>query len=112
MIATNNHAGQAIDPATIPDIVQARIFSAADLQATRRMIARNLGTWYVLDERREPGRQRFRDEAAHMARHWREVARSIGLRPSSVRRAVLATLATDDGRPVDASQRFTMSPLD
>ncbi len=83
----------AVDPAAVPDTVRARIFRAADLQVTRRRIARTLGRWYVLDERREPGRQRTRDEAAHLARHWREVARSIGLRPSAVRRAVLDTLA-------------------
>jgi hypothetical protein len=99
-----------IDPATVPGIVQARIFAAADLQATRRRIARTLGRWYVLDERREPGRQRARDEAAHHARHWREVARSIGLRPAAVRRAVLATLVAADGRPLDASGRLALAP--
>lgn len=81
-----------VDVATVPDIVRARIFTAAELQATRRRIARTLGRWYVLDERREPGRQRARDEAAHAARHWRAVAESIGLRPAAVRRAVLDTL--------------------
>jgi hypothetical protein len=86
-------ATATIDPATVPGIVQARILAAADLQATRRRIARTLGRWYVLDERREPGRQRARDEAAHQARHWRDVARSIGLRPAAVRRAVLDTLS-------------------
>lgn len=82
-----------IDPATVPDVVQARIHRAHELQETRRRIARTLGGWYVLDERREPGRQHARDEAAHCARHWRAVAAGIGLAPSAVRRAVLATLA-------------------
>lgn len=107
MIAT---APATVDPATVPDIVQARIFRAADLQATRRRIARTLGLWYVLDERREPGRQNARDEAAHLARHWREVARAAGLRPAAVRRAVLATLVAADGRPLDTSRGFTLEP--
>lgn len=81
-----------IDPATVPDIVKARIFEAAELQARRRRIAR-LGLWYVLDERREPGRQRQRDEAAHRARHWRAVAEDAGFRPAAVRRAVLEAAA-------------------
>jgi len=79
---------QKIDPATVPGIVQARILDAAELQARRRRIAR-LGLWYVLDERREPGRQRQRDEAAHRARHWRDVAADAGFPPAAVRRAVL-----------------------
>ncbi len=93
-------APATVDPATVPDIVPARIFRAADLQATRRRIARTLGRWYVLDERREPGRQHARDEAAHLARHWREVARAAGLRPAAVRRAVLSTIWAADGTPL------------
>jgi len=97
---------QKIDPATVPDIVKARIISAAELQATRRRIAR-LGTWYVLDSRREPGRQRRRDEAAHLARHWRDVAADAGFRPAAVRRAVLETVWAADGSPLG---RFALDP--
>jgi hypothetical protein len=96
-----------IDPATVPDIVKARIFNAAELQATRRRIAHSLGTWYVLDERREPGRQRRRDEAAHLARHWRDVAADAGFRPPAVRRAVLETVWAADGSPLG---RFALEP--
>jgi hypothetical protein len=77
----------------IPDIVRGYIFAADNLQQTRRTIAAGLGTWYVVDERREPGRQAARDHAAANARAWRIVANGAGHNPSAVRRAVLQNLA-------------------
>ena len=86
------HNLPAVD--SIPHVVRGRIAAAAELQATRRGIARGLGTWYVLDERREPGRQAVRDRAAAAAREWRAVAREHGHNPAAVRRAVLVNLAS------------------
>lgn len=82
-----------VDPATVPAIVSARIINAHALQETRRRIVRTLGRWYMLDERREPGRQVVRDSAAAAAREWRAVAIEHGHNPAAVRRAILATLA-------------------
>jgi hypothetical protein len=79
---------------TIPDVVRGRIATAAELQSTRRGIARTLGTWYVADERREPGRQAARDRAAAAAREWRSVALEHGHNPAPVRRSVLQNLAS------------------
>ena len=78
---------------SIPCIVRTYIVQADDMQQTRRTIARGLGTWYVVDERREPGRQAARDRAAANARTWRVVANGAGHNPSAVRRAVLQNLA-------------------
>lgn len=79
---------------SIPDVVRGRIATAANLQQTRRGIARTLGTWYVLDERREPGRQSARDRAAAAGRDWRTVAREHGHNAAAVRRVVLENLAS------------------
>ena len=91
-MTTTTHNLPALE--TIPHVVRGRIATAANLQATRRGIARTLGTWYVLDERREPGRQSSRDRAAAAAREWRAVAREHGHNPAAVRRAVLENLAS------------------
>lgn len=78
-----------VNPDTVPCIVRARIFNAHALQEVRRRIARTLGSWYVMDERREPGRQAVRDSAAAAAREWRAVGIEHGHNPAAVRRAVL-----------------------
>ena len=88
MIANNL---PAVD--SIPHLVRGRIATADNLQQTRRTIARTLGTGYVVDERREPGRQAVRDQAAANAREWRSVAIEHGHNPAAVRRAVLQNLA-------------------
>ena len=85
------HNLPAVD--SIPCVVRGRIAAAADLQQTRRSIARTLGLWYVADERREPGRQAARDRAAANAREWRSVAIENGHNAAAVRRAVLENLA-------------------
>ena len=85
------HNLPAVD--SIPTIVRVYISKAADMQQTRRTIARTLGTWYVVDERREPGRQAVRDQAAANAREWRSVAIEHGHNPAAVRRSVLQNLA-------------------
>jgi hypothetical protein len=85
------HNLPAVD--SIPCVVRGRIANADNLQQLRRTIARTLGTWYVLDERREPGRQQARDQAAANAREWRSVAIEHGHNPAAVRRAVLQNLA-------------------
>jgi hypothetical protein len=86
------HNLPAVD--SIPCVVRGRIAAAADLQHTRRSIARTLGIWYVADSRREPGRQAARDQAAANAREWRRIAIEHGHNPSAVRRAVLQNLAS------------------
>ncbi len=84
----------AVNPETVPHLVQARIFIARDLQQTRRQIARTLGGWYVAEERRGLcGSQEKRDRAAAGAREWRAVAIEHGHNPAAVRRAILETLS-------------------
>jgi len=85
-----------IDPATIPGIVQARIFAAADLQATRRRRA----------ARAAAPRRQTRKEAARLAAIAAADARAVWFRTASPVAAELAAAEVDGRRWLAAEARY------